>query len=399
MKTLCFLNRVFTDKDDCISFFEIVKADNSFADVRTSYVSLDTLKKLSTDPKLTTDFSFEDGYLKCDSTVNRVCSNDLIKGQVSKQFSIYDSSNSLFDLLMLGVNNGFYLVDDRVAKNSTWTGNGFTSFHNIKFSKSSMSIYARVIFKDTCFNKHIVKLQRGILKFYPFKFLVPKDFCGDLSDCKKLGEIVINNISYFLYEVATMSLFCPINNITPPLINYANGRVLRFSEVLKVLRQYRNQLLHAIGNNTPAPKWVEDNDEVKEPFYGITFEYNGKGVSSTKELLDHVVHLCDLGKTPDEVKQELIRTKYNPTECLAGYVVASISTNSSSAIEAISNIGEMTASISKELFFADLFLYKFRSYSYLSKRNIAPLTQPYFTGGCLGGITNIRRILFNGVIK
>ena len=137
----CYLNRIY-DVNGVTKYYEVVLSDECFLNPVVRTIGLEELIRFSDDPMITTDFRIEDGILRSYSSE---ISRSELTSSVNKDEDLPVFINdvfTLYDLLSLGVQNDFCVMDKALLDFDEHTGNGFTNFRNIKFSKSSMTILA-----------------------------------------------------------------------------------------------------------------------------------------------------------------------------------------------------------------------------------------------------------------
>ena len=150
----CFMNKIYTriDKPD---IYELAMTDLHF-----SFVILYRTEDLRSilDYGYFYDFSLDEDYVMCNPQMH-VSSGDSLYESEIENFLVVDFKDSIFSFLARGSEQNYvFLNDDVVADTQDWTGYGVTYFHNVKFSKSTMSIYVMLSAKDGVFNKMLVIL-------------------------------------------------------------------------------------------------------------------------------------------------------------------------------------------------------------------------------------------------
>ena len=166
----CFLNKIYTrlNNEDA---YELALVDETFSFV-ILHRTCDLHSILSFG--FIYDFSLEDDYLRCNPSVQIDTGDSLSESELNASIGV-SLGETIFSLLRLGSDNNFIIIDDKLAESfiadadstKNWTGLGVTYFHNVKFSKSTMSIFTPIVTEDGLYNKmlavrQIVNLKQNI---------------------------------------------------------------------------------------------------------------------------------------------------------------------------------------------------------------------------------------------
>lgn len=212
----CFMNKIYTrtDKPDV---YELAMTDLHF-----SFVILYRTEDLRSilNYGYFYDFSLDGDYVMCNPQM-QVSSGDSLYENEIENFLVVDFKDSIFSFLARGSEQNYvFLNDDVVADTQDWNGYGVTYFHNVRFSKSTMSIYVMLSAKDGVFNKMLVVEENNRLTFKPFYYGVPSgktSIGGDFVFSKN-----INNVKYDVYKVEFLPVITDAEKVlSAPIINTA----------------------------------------------------------------------------------------------------------------------------------------------------------------------------------
>lgn len=219
----CFLNKIYNrlNNEDA---YELALVDETFSFV-ILHRTCDLHSILSFG--FIYDFSLEDDYLRCNPSVQIDTGDSLSESELNASVGV-SLGETIFSLLRLGSDNNFIIIDDKLAESfiadadstKNWTGLGVTYFHNVKFSKSTMSIFTPIVTEDGLYNKMLAVETNSKLETKHFYFGVPSGISTPMGTYK--AKKSINNIDYDIYELEFAPVFDNIGKVLAgPVINTA----------------------------------------------------------------------------------------------------------------------------------------------------------------------------------
>lgn len=383
----CYLNRIY-DVNGVTKYYEVVLSDECFLNPVVRTIGLEELIRFSDDPMITTDFRIEDGILRSYSSE---ISRSELTSSVNKDEDLPVFINdvfTLYDLLSLGVQNDFCVMDKALLDFDEHTGNGFTNFRNIKFSKSSMTIYVRMIKDNEIYNINLAKIHQGVVHTEPFFFLVPDDFVGEIPNCSFMKKIVVNNRKYSIYVSGVSMLFVPVSAITPPLINKACCLSVAVQSAIKAFQTLKNVITSQTGESTKL-NWVGGNS--RGPKAAVLFENSNSVIKDPDSIVVDIIKMCGSCETLDEVLQCISEKGDTVTYQFIEKNLATVIKNSTNLAEEFDNVNLYLQLFNKTQFWADMFAHKIRMSSFLSGKSLISPIHPYFTGSEMAGFTLVRK--------
>lgn len=242
----CFLSCIYT-RQDRPNIFELALVNSDYDDVYL-YRTCD-LRDILTFGYVY-DFSIEGQYFKCNPFV-KTATGDSILDSTLDQILHHDRKETIFSFLARGTHDGYVIISDDLANQAgEWVGVGITSFYNIKFSKSTMSIYVPLVEPDGITNKMLVTETSGKLAVNPFYYGIPAD---SKKDC---GEFVrrktINGVDYDIYYIDFMPVYDELGRIlSNPVINTAVQMQTCYSFVQQALEDILDAA-YSVKEDKPA---------------------------------------------------------------------------------------------------------------------------------------------------
>lgn len=166
----CFMYKIFNSCDG--KFFQTILSDRKFSKIASLFFDARSLVEFIRQTNLITDFSIENNKLKL-NYVNEVevSGFDYSIGEV---IEIPKDEGTLYELLRLGIENGYVIVDDTCFEQQGSVIGGISSFCNVRASNSTMSLYVRFTVAGEIFNRMIITVEEGDMQFHPFYFGVPR---------------------------------------------------------------------------------------------------------------------------------------------------------------------------------------------------------------------------------
>ena len=374
----CFLNCVYTDENDNSLLYEVVKCDDTFSTIQIERVTLSELELLAVTSDLKTDFSFEDGYLKC-NTVKRLWCDESIKSSAGKHQIIeekFNTEKTIYTLLSMGVKEKFYFIADELVGLSKYQGTGIVPFSHVKFSQSSMSVYYREVLDGVGRNHYLISTEANSIRFNPFYFLVPSEKVESIPFQRK-GAIIVNNVEYSVYYSGSLGIIEPVKIGSPALVNQANSERVKNASALKAT----DFVLGPVWGESSKIQW-DNSNRTSHHIRTIIFSSSQKVLSTNS--VERIYHsVLDNGR-------DGMRSEYSyPAFVVANWFVW-LSENVTNETELIAAAKQFREGFSERLFFADLYLYRIRAFACYGIVHL-PMNQP-LCGGTNGGFTVVKEV-------
>ena len=171
----CYLNNIYRTGD--VVAFELALADRLFKRCAISLVNSEQLIEIANMDNLIKDFKIVDGLLKC-TTVKIVPAIPGIESEIGKLTEIKQDEGSFYALIREGSDKDYVMIDEKLmdvtGNEDNLVGAGLAKFTDIKLSNSTMSAYCRFTTENKIYNKMLVTLENGDIKFHSFYFGIPK---------------------------------------------------------------------------------------------------------------------------------------------------------------------------------------------------------------------------------
>lgn len=197
-----FLKAIYVDKNDIGVYYEADVSDSLLIKTGTLIKTLKEWKDFLDANSIIADFSFDEQYLKCNSNVPRypIASMPTFR---DRDTSIITRDNTFYYFLCNGIVNEYILCTDNLIELETnyYSGTEITSFSSIRFSKSTMTMYAMLIGNEGMYNKTIIHLDNVDLVINGFTYGIPVSVENPISIGKYVKNMYINNNEYRLYVV------------------------------------------------------------------------------------------------------------------------------------------------------------------------------------------------------
>lgn len=387
----CYLNCVYVDLDDVSKAYEVVKCDETFSKISIERVSLETLKSLAVSEEYETDFYFEEGYLKCVPVKRVWCDTgveeSLARHTVNTMNYTEESKESLYSLLLNGVLKGYYYLADELVGLEKYKGTGAVPFSHTKFSQSSMSIFFREVVNGVGKNHYVVSTEANHMKFEPFYFLVPAEAVEKVPYEFK-GLMTVNNVEYKVYYSGTLSLAEPLGILSPVLLNKANCTRVRAASMVNCSRL----VLDACYGTAPV-EWDNSNHK-NHNMRTVKFSSSLSVLTakSASKIHKDVTRLQQDCSSLVELQQKLQEEGYVGIGLEAASMFGFITEKAEDETAVIVLAKAFFEKYSRNLFFADLFLYRLRAYYCYSGKLSIPVNTP-ICGGAESGITTIEEVI------
>lgn len=404
----CYLNQVWVDDNDNGLLYELVFSDKNFRDVYFKRVNKESLISTRNENKYEYNFKFKDDYLCCPD-VKRLKINNIIMESKDKEIrvnSVGDDFN-LYAFLTEAIDNGYIFVSDEFIQEHSLQGLGYTGMHNIRFSRTTMSVYVQIINVEGIHNEMIVSLEGTRLVFHPFYVAVPINKKLSYGAVKK-SSCNIEHVPYDIYYVDFLSLYTKDDYIAYGLINRACAISAQCLNMCKILDTFI-EAVRCVTENGVIPSqiaWAGGSSSHKSSF-GVLFKSSIK-ILSNKEVADivnkavnHFLPMLDkynFETLEDKIKManHIISITSLPTITKWYYfTLLKVILNANTMAEQLSVAIETKKACKTQMLFCDVYMYRIRSYSYLNCVSLVNLMRPVITD--LSGIyTEVKEGLYYG---
>ena len=288
----CYMNKIYVRGDDN-DIYELALVNSDFT--RVQLVRVTDLHDIISfyDNR---DFNLDEDYLICDSNVPMVQGESIV--DVDTVFG-FECEKNLFSFLIEGTKNRYVVLDDSIVESEENPGYGITYFHNLRFSKSTMSIYVPMYNDEGLYNKIICTEEQGRLAMRPFYFgVIADDKCsyGDFVTKK-----FINNIEYDIYKIKFLPVISDLGKIiSAPIINTAVHMSARIRFCIDAL----SDLMHALYDVSDAKiNWVGGSGNYTSSY---TIQFESTLPKITKKLTSGIVDEILRGEEPFYASDERV---------------------------------------------------------------------------------------------
>lgn len=378
------LDDIFKVRDTLM--YAITMSDEKLLHVQGKLLTLDELvAEVDNISKPACDFKIEDGVLRCNPMITPIDIDDLLFQEMIAHNNCINSpgDNSLYKLLQLGVENDYVILGGDSSE--AWErGEALTKFRNIKFSNSTMSVYARMRNVDGIFNKMIVVMTDGRLEFRPFKFAIPTTSLQYPTVGTKTAETLkINNVDYTVWETGILSIYDEVE-ISLGLVNQSLCDNKVYAECIKLLDDF---LAGAFKIGNSEVEWAGGKNDYSTQ-YGVYFKTSCKGIGQvTRNELQRIVLEAKMaGKPVTDAMQEGMQylertTNKTRSTVFALKVFAGLIYKKDVQDELIREIFNMKTALTERIFWRSLYSYRVRTNAYLLKLQLTPMNMPMLYGG------------------
>lgn len=246
-----FLKSIYVDENDVGIYYEAEVSDTIMAKTGIMIKTLAEWKELFSKQSITANFSFEDDYLKCSPDIPRYPIAGMISS--SEDTSIFNESNKFYYFIFNGIVNKYILCEDGIAlsEDSSYHGTEITEFSSIKFSKSTMTMYAMLNSENGFYNKVLIYLSDVDLVINKFYYGIPKDAENIIPMGKFIKDMDINNNEYAIYciEPEDVQLICNVT-FSENLIALSVVLSQKFKDIVDVLGMYYKCSYQTLVGNT-----------------------------------------------------------------------------------------------------------------------------------------------------
>lgn len=415
----CYLNNIYRTGD--VVAFELALADRLFKRCAISLVNSEQLIEIANMDNLIKDFKIVDGLLKC-TTVKIVPAIPGIESEIGKLTEIKQDEGSFYALIREGSDKDYVMIDEKLmdvtGNEDNLVGAGLAKFTDIKLSNSTMSAYCRFTTENKIYNKMLVTLENGDIKFHSFYFGIPKT--EDESDesnstlggmdyfsqgtstldkieqrflgVKKVGTKTINSQVYDIYYAEMMQLYTKINIISS-FINKAVSMHVKLSNAQAALKFFISMQHSVLAKETTQPEWAGGSSSYKST-YGVYFKSSKKYFKKSEiiNLYDALLTCIKEKRTIENVYKFMEDSFYTKDELDIIHLFLNLYKQSIEPTELLSLTYKQKYLVEQKDLLMTLYLYEIRVNGYKSKMsfknpNDDPLAPTILEGSDEGGYT------------
>lgn len=385
MYTYCYINTIYKGEYDV---YELIATDKYFRHFSLLRFDIKQLKDFyEKNQNLVFNFKFENSYLKLNiNDLNQVELNNVIEESKGKFYTIKrDNTFNFYTFINEAITNNYLFVDNSVIMNDCIKGSGVTAFYNIKFSRSTMTVYFILKINNGLLNRNIVTMEDTILKTHEFYFAVPLETKTEFPNTiEYIKDININNSDYKLYKCNLLLLYTNEVLTFGTIINKADCLSSKYKVLLDTLNDFYKILLKRTLNEQSCElEWVGGNGDHRSQ-YGIIFKNNCKKYTEfdRSELIKTALIVLTESKNKEELLASLERSSKNKLELTILTLIVQIQSKSS-IYESIEYLVHQMNTITQNKTLFDLYLYNIRANTYIRKDYISKILsgsdEPYTT--------------------
>lgn len=383
----CYIDKVYTNSNDESLLYQLFLSSNDFAKVYSLVADKSLLSELSDNREVITDFYVKDDMLYCEN-VDRVLVTEEIRAKQLKLIEIYEDKYNFYDFIKEGLEKDYYFVSDSLVDEKLYKGAEISPFKNIRFSKSTMTVYVPMYTMEGLYNKMLITVDNGVLQLNPFYFVTPKDVT--VTAHTFLHEIQINNVDYNLYKSEPLNIYTENYVTSKALINKACIMRVKYQSIVETLRDFKGLIM---GTEQSKTQWVGGDKDYSETF-GVYFKPSCKTISQSgrydiiRFVQDEVLTKCKSHKEAiayvNEVYKNQIAIACAISVCFCCY-------NSDSLSLLIEYVQAMSDKYKQDLLSIELFLYTIRTGAYIRGRHLVSPMKPILEGSDEQDITVVEQ--------
>lgn len=380
------LDNIYRCKDK--ELYHVAVVDEELLHVSHKVCTSEELENLTKTEKC--DFSFEHGILRCNSMLKiSDITEDLFESLLRSEQSGNKGPDSsvVYSLFAMGIKEDFIILD---GENETdWCKNiGIAAFRNIQFSKTTMSVYARMCNgEDGIFNKMIITSDNGVLTFHPFKFGI---CCDDnnthvaISGCSNTGAVIkLHGRDYQVWETSLLNIYDANTEFSPAVVNQSMCDV----QVMQTSLDMVNDFIAGLSGTEETYQWAGGSSDYSGQ-RGVYLESSCKKLSRKhmNGLKSAVLEALSEGKSEEDVKEAgfTYLKNVNNFDRLGAYVtiiLTQLALHPGDFNEKLTFAFNTKKQIQNRLFWLNMYLYRVRTKALLEQRTLTSYGQPYLVGG------------------
>lgn len=383
----CYIDKVYTNSNDESLLYQLFLSTGDFTKVYSLVADKSLLSEMTNRKDIVTDFYVEDGMLHCED-VDRIMITDEIREKELKVIEVYDDNYNFYNFIMEGIENDYLFVGDSLSDCTLYKGTEISSFKNIRFSKSTMTVLVPIYSEEGLYNKMLITVDEGVLQLETFYFAVPEGVSTDKHTF--LHTIQINNVNYNLYRSKPLNIYTENYVTSKALLNKACIMRVKYQSIIDTLSDFKSMLVETEHKST---QWCGGTKDYTEPF-GIYFKPSCKTISKTGryDIIDFIQgEVLKEYKTYNEAVSYVSSIYDNLIARACAIAICFCCYNSDSMPLLLEYIQALSAKYKKELLFTELFLYTVRTGAYIRKRYLVSPMNPMLGGSDERDITIVEQ--------
>jgi hypothetical protein len=378
--SICFLETIYTDNYNNSLLYNVVLSDDKFLNFHSLILKEEDLVELfNTNKNLIYNFKVIDGCLYCD-TVDREKVNNMIIDRIGIMTKIVEGHEEI-DVInfidSLAQRDGFIFVgrDDELLDVSLCRS--ITSMH---FSRSTMSIYFKVLKDDKVYNKMIATSTNDSIVMEPLRYLIKGDPIFDDDELigtfnmVKSEDGINEDYEYNVYltkeKRMTVGRVLPDEYLDKIYAHKCCMQSYRFRCILKVAQCIIDELTNCGNDEDKKFEWTGGSNSYKQNT-DVNIVPSEKEFSKEKaySIASKALRLAKDYPNGDQVGLESCKVGYKSAfDQLACTVIYNVLTQGMSNCQLTSYLLEFIAFLKMQIFYADFYLYRCRISSFLSDK-------------------------------
>ena len=200
----CYLDKVYTNTNGEPVLYQVTLSDEHFLKVYSLIADIKYLQKAVEENNLCTDFSIQNEQLSSAKVDYVLVSDEILKNKMIP-IEIYDNAYNFYDFIKEGIEQDYKFIGDSIIDCDYYKGTEISSFKNIRFSKSTMTVIIPMYTNNGLYNKMIVTANNGILSLQEFYFAVHPEQSVQAGTYVK--NMQINNVEYAVYKSKMLNIY------------------------------------------------------------------------------------------------------------------------------------------------------------------------------------------------
>ena len=396
----CYLDTIYTNDSNEIEYYNLTYCNKDYTKVKSVCLPESEIGSVFSQG-LVLDFGIENGYLKCGDVKNYPASC------LGQEVSFNLEEDTLYSFINIGAHNDYIVLDDSLIECDAYKGIAYSKFKNIKFSRSTMSVYVSIYDAASVgtkmYNKMIVVENDGNLEFQPFYFGVPvekKESFNKHNACFEfVKEMVINNEEYLIYTCKDLAVYPYSYCMSGSVVNKACYESNKLHNIVKALNCLIKTINDSLGVNTDTSYlWVGGNKGYQSK-YGIVFKSMSLAMTSadTQDLVLTAIREYK-GKygSFEEAKIALINSLYKREAKNAMMPILYALYSASDIANVVEIARQLLVGYTLSILEVDMFLYRIRIAAYVRGLRLVPVGEAVLSGSEIDTYTKVSTGLLYG---
>lgn len=376
-------------------YYDVVEYDNTLVKMKNKILSVDELldEQKVASPKRC-DFCITDGILRCNPEISKLPIDRILLRKAISAADWYDNSpgeNSIYKLFLEGLVNNYLVMSD---DESDWDKScGAVPFSDIKFSATTMTVYACIHSGDGIRNQMIVTHTDNVLEFKPMVIAV-EGVKNSVSGCHDLKRsVIINNVEYSLWETDILTVYDEVL-FSAGLVNQACCESNILKSAIQVCSDFIGGLTSYLGND--AVEWIGGGGSFRSD-YGVYFISSLQPLSKRiRDVIeDTTLKEITTGKTAEDVEKAVVKelgyfSMDNRISRFATRIFVSVATADGDVAQRLKTAFQLKRQLEVRKFWLDMYQYRVRVNSFLSEKSLTPFNHPVLVGGNTKEYTKVK---------